>query len=57
MVSTKQIADELKKKKYDIDKKQINLKEALTSLGFHDVEINLHKKVVATIKVQLVKED
>ncbi len=56
-VSTKQIADELKKQKYEIDKKQINLKEALSSLGFHNVEINLHKKVAATIKVQLVKED
>lgn len=56
-VSTKQIADELKKKNYDIDKKIINLKEPLSSLGFHDVEINLHKKVTAILKVQLVKED
>lgn len=56
-VSTKQIADELKKQSYNIDKKMIDLKEPLSSLGYHDVLINLHKKVVATIKVQLVKED
>lgn len=56
-VSTKQIADELKKKNFDVDKKMINLKEPLSSLGYHDVEINLHKKVTAIVKVMLVKED
>ena len=56
-VSTKQIAEELKKQSYDIDKKMINLNEPLSSLGYHDVEIELHKKVIASIKVQLVKED
>lgn len=56
-VSTKQISDELKRLKYNIDKKMINLSEPLSSLGYHDVVINLHKKVSATIKVILVKED
>ena len=56
-ISTKQISDELKHKKFDIDKKKINLKDSITSLGYHNVEINLHKKVNATVKVQLVKED
>ena len=55
-VSTKQIADELKKQKYNIDKKMVNLKDSITSLGYHDVEIELHKKVKATIKVKLEKE-
>ena len=55
-VSTKQISDELKKKNYDIDKKKINLSVPLSSLGFYDVEIQLHKSVVAIIKVQLVGE-
>lgn len=55
-VSTKQIFDELKKKNYDIDKKKINLSVPLSSLGFYDVEIQLHKSVVAIIKVQLVGE-
>ena len=55
-VSTKQISDELKKKNYDIDKKKINLSVPLSSLGFYDVEIQLHKSVVAITKVQLVGE-
>ena len=54
-VSTKAIASELKKYKIDIDKKQIKLNEPLSSLGFHNVEIELHKKVIATLKVELVK--
>lgn len=56
-ISTKQIADSLKQKKFDIDKKKINLKDSITSLGFHDVEIILHKQVIATVKIHLVKED
>lgn len=54
-VSTKAITSELKKYKIDIDKKQIRLNEPLSSLGFHDVEIELHKKVIATLKIELVK--
>ena len=54
-VTAKQIETELKNKKYDIDKKQIKPTTNLSTLGFHDVNIELHKKVVATIKVELVK--
>ena len=54
-VSTKAIASELKKYKIDIDKKQIRLNEPLSCLGFHNVEIELHKKVIAILKVELVK--
>lgn len=52
-VSTKQIAQELKK--YEIDKNKIKLNEPLTSLGTHIVNIELHKKVIANLKVTLVK--
>ncbi len=54
-ISAKQIETELKNKKYDIDKKQIKITDSLSSLGFHNVDIELHKKVIATIKVELVK--
>jgi large subunit ribosomal protein L9 len=50
-ISPKQIETELKNKKYSIDKKQIKISSPLSSLGFHNVDIELHKKVVATIKV------
>lgn len=54
-ISTKQIAGELAKMGYDIDKKKIVLDEQISSLGFHKVMINLHKKVQASITVQLIK--
>ena len=54
-ISAKQIKDELHKKGFKIDKRQIELTGSLASLGFHNVRINLFKEVVATIKVQLVK--
>lgn len=53
-VSIKQIKEELDKK-YDINKNQINLKNPISSLGFHEVEINLYKDIKAIIKVELKK--
>lgn len=54
-VSTKQIKEELDKKKIDIDKKQIQLEEGLSSLGYHDVKIELYKDVIGIVKVKLEK--
>jgi len=54
-VSPKQIAEQLKEKGYDVDKKQIKVQESLSTLGYHNVDIELHKKVVATVKVALTK--
>lgn len=53
-ISSKQIIEELKKKGFKIDKKQVNM-ESINTLGFHDVEIVLHKKVKAKLKVKLEK--
>lgn len=55
-VSTKQIVSELKKYDFVVDKKQVLLDSPLTSLGFHYVSIELHKQVIAKLKVELVKE-
>ncbi len=54
-ISPKQIEECLKNKGYDIDKKKIKIIDPLTSLGFHNVSIILNKKVIASIKIQLVK--
>lgn len=54
-VSTKQIASELEKLGYKIDKKKIKLDSPLSTLGCHNVKVELHKKVEMIIKVQLVK--
>jgi large subunit ribosomal protein L9 len=54
-ISTKQIKEELEKKKITIDKKQILLDEGLSSLGYHDVKIELYKDVIGVVKVKLEK--
>ena len=54
-ISAKQIVEELKNKGYEIDKKQIKIDNVISSLGFHNVDIELHKKVIATIKIELKK--
>ena len=36
---------------YDIDKKKIQLKEAIKTLGTHIVQVKLHTKVTADLKV------
>ena len=54
-VSAKQIVEELKNKGYSIDKKQVKINNSISSLGFHNVNIELHKNVVATIKIELKK--
>ncbi len=55
-VSSKQIITELKNKGIEIDKTMISMKETLSNLGFHNVEIELHKKVKVILKVELIKE-
>lgn len=55
-VSTKEIAVAVKEQMgYDIDKKKIQLKEAIKALGTHNVPVKLHTKVTAELKV-VVKE-
>ncbi len=55
-VSTKTIVSYLKEMGISVDKKEIRLEIPLTSLGSYDIEIKLHKKVSAVLKVTLVKE-
>lgn len=54
-ISAKQIVEELKGKGYEIDKKQIKIDGVISSLGFHNVNVELHKKVVANLKIELKK--
>lgn len=54
-ISTKQIADKLKRMGYNIDKKCILLDGDLDTLGVHEVEIKLHKKVDFKLRVILKK--
>lgn len=54
-ISAKQIKDELSKKGYEIDKKQVEFDHQVASLGYHDVKINLYKDINAKLKVNLKK--
>ncbi len=54
-ISTKQIAQALEADGYKIDKKKIILKEPISTLGYHEVKINLHKKVQGYVTVLLTK--
>ena len=55
-VSSKEIAAAVKDQMgYDIDKKKIQLKDAIKTLGTHAVPVKLHPKVAAELKV-IVKE-
>ena len=55
-VSTKEIAEELKKKGIEIDKRKIIDNEPITSLGYSNIKIELYKGVIGTIKVRLIEE-
>ena len=51
-VSSKEIASAVKEQMgYDIDKKKIQLKDAIKALGTHTVPVKLHPKVTAELKV------
>lgn len=54
-ISIKQIKDGLLEKGYKIEKSMIELDTAISSLGFHNVKINLYPEVVTTIKVHVIK--
>ena len=56
-ITSKDIADSLKKDlKVNIDKKKINLPEAIKSLGITEVEIKVYPKVNAKINVKIESE-
>ena len=54
-VSAKQIKDELEKKNIIVEKKQIDVKDGLSTLGYHRVNIELYKDVIGVVKVKLEK--
>ena len=54
-VSSKEIAENLKKEyNIEVDKKKINLKDAIKQLGIQTVEIKLFEGVIAKLKVHVI---
>ena len=56
-VSSQEISDFLKKEGFDVEKRQVDLKEPIKQLGVYTVTINLYRTVSANLKVWVVKED
>ena len=54
-ISSKQISEKLAELGFNIDKKKIIISSDINTLGTHIVEINLHKKVTSSLKINLIK--
>ena len=55
-VTAADIAEFLKAKGFEIDRRKLILPEPLKTLGDHDVPLKLHREVTAPLKVHVVKE-
>ena len=55
-VTSGDIADFLKGKGVEIDKRKVQLEEPIKKLGEHEVQVKLHPEVAATLKVLVTKE-
>ncbi|MED3881290.1 50S ribosomal protein L9 [Priestia megaterium] len=56
-ITSKQIAEELKKKhNIKVDKRKIELNDAIRALGYTNVPVKLHPEVTATIKVHVTEQ-
>jgi large subunit ribosomal protein L9 len=56
-VTTKDIAEAIAAKGFEVDKKKIILEEPIKRLGTYDVSIKVYQEVMATVKVDVIKAD
>ena len=56
-VTSMDIAEALQVQGFTLDRRKFEMEEALKSLGQHQVNIKLYRDVVATVTVEVVKED
>ena len=50
------IADSMKEKGYDVDKRKIEITEPIKALGIYSVTIKIHPSVSAVVKTWVVRE-
>ena len=55
-VTSQDIADLLKEKGYEIDRRKIELEEPIRELGVFQVPVKLHPQVEARVKLWVIKE-
>ena len=56
-VTSQDIADSVAKKGFEIDKRKLQIKESIKSLGDFKVPYKIHPEVTAEIKVKVIKEE
>jgi large subunit ribosomal protein L9 len=56
-VSTSDIAEALKEKGIEVDRKKIMLRSPIRTIGTYNIQIRLHPEVSATIKVHVQPEE
>jgi len=56
-VTSMDIAEAIKEKGFEIDRKRILLKDPIKEIGEHEVPIRLHREVTSNIKVTVAKEE
>jgi large subunit ribosomal protein L9 len=56
-VTSKDVADALAAQNYTIDRRKIQLEEAIKQLGEYKIPVRLHKNVTAEITVVVAKEE
>lgn len=55
-ITSEEIAEALNKKGYDIDKKQIQLKDSIRTIGSHAVTVEVYPQVKASVTVEVVRK-
>ena len=55
-VTSQMLAEALKEKGVNLDKRQIELEEPIKALGIYDVPVRLHQSVMGKVKVWVVRE-
>lgn len=55
-VTTQMIADSIKEKGHDIDRRKIEIAEPIKALGIYSVNVKLHQEVTAVVKTWVVRE-
>ena len=55
-VTSGDVGEFLRSKGIEIDKRKVQLEEAIKQLGEHEVKIRLHPEVVASLKLLVTKE-
>ena len=56
-ITTKQIADQLNKKEgIKVDRRRMELPDAIRALGYTNIPVKIHQEVTATLKVHVIEE-